>query len=75
MEHNTCENKIKRLVRQYPNILVDNLMLKSRFLSLEIKTGIGTHVFSKLRPLFGERKLKLHKKFSAGTGRHRKKSC
>ena len=59
IEYDTCEDKIKRLVRQYPNILNDNLELKSRFLPLEIKTGMATPVFSKVRPLFGEKKAEI----------------
>ena len=59
VEYDTCENEIKQLVRQYPNILIDNLKLKSRFLPLEIKTGMATPVFSKVRPLFGEKKTEI----------------
>ena len=59
VNYNTCEDKIKKLIRQYPNILNDNLKLKSQFLPLEIKTGMANPVFSKVRPLFGEKKAEI----------------
>ena len=39
--------------------MVDNLQLKSQFLPLEIKTGTANPVFSKVRPLFGEKKAEI----------------
>ena len=48
--------------------------LKSRFLPLEIKTGVATPVFSKVRALFGEKKAEIEQEILSREKKHHQES-